>query len=128
MRQRITKQQTTHTFTSRRKYWDYVNGNNKSEDGEVREYAQANPDILAEAQAMYSISETQQEAKEQAGQVLKMAEQILSSEHYELFQLIALEDKSLQEAADMMGWTKSMANRRWKEVQARLKRQFKNAK
>lgn len=63
----------------------------------------ANPDELSEADAMYHVTEEQQEVKEKVGKLLQRAPQILTEKQYKVFDLVCLKGWTLRKASRSLG-------------------------
>lgn len=97
---RVINSRKDSSHTEQSSYWDDVQRRGGDNDGNMREHPQANPDVLAE---------TEIAAPSTPQLLMGEAVQHLQGRQREVYLLTMREDKSLSEAAEVLGLSKGTA-------------------
>lgn len=113
-------------------YWDHVQSNTApSEDNEYKESPSANPDGLGfkakgDFQSMAIAAEQSEEVTVRVRKLLDLAKQILTTQQYNVFVMLAVKEPHLteRETAKVLSVTPGRVHQLWVKAQAKLQRAY----
>lgn len=115
-------------------YWDHVHANTTpSEDNEYKETVNANPDGLGfrskgDIQSMQIAAEQSEEITVRVRKLLDLAKQILTTQQYNVFVMLAVKEPHLteRETAKVLSITPGRVHQLWAKAQTKLQGAYRD--